>query len=103
MNTSQKRAVANHRRRLAERGMARYEVRGLEQDKALVRKFAKRLAENSADTERLRREITRELSPDAPSQFLTGRDIWDALRRSPAVGVDLNIEREQIPGRDVDL
>jgi hypothetical protein len=34
---SQKRAVANHRRRLAERGISRYEVRGLEKDKELVR------------------------------------------------------------------
>ena len=38
---SQKRAVANHRRRLAERGISRYEVRGLEKDKELVRKLAK--------------------------------------------------------------
>jgi hypothetical protein len=103
MNTSQKRAVANHRRRLAERGMARYEVRGLAQDKALVRKFAKRLAENSADTERLRQEIARELAREVSPQFLTGRDIWEALRRSPLVGADLNLEREVVSPREVDL
>ena len=48
MNELQKRAVDNHRRRLRERGMARYEVRGLESDKALVRRLATRLAENDA-------------------------------------------------------
>jgi hypothetical protein len=83
--------------------MARYEVRGLERDKALVRKLAKRLVENSADTERLRREIVRELAREPPPKFLTGRDIWEAFRRSPLVGADLNLEREVVPPRDVDL
>lgn len=103
MNASQKRAVANHRRRLGERGLARYEVRGLEQDKRLVRQLAKRLAANDAEAERLRREITRNVPEEAPFQPHTGKDIWDALRRSPLVGANLDLSREVVPERDVDL
>jgi hypothetical protein len=100
MNASQKRAVANHRRRLGELGIARYEVRGLEQDKQLVRQFAKRLAANDAEAERLREAITQEV---APRQFLTGKEIWEALRRSPLVGADLDLEREVVRPREIDL
>ena len=99
MSISQKRAVENHRRRMRERGLARYEVRGLEKDKGLVREFAKRLAANDAEAERLREAVTK-TPADWPR---TGKDIWDALRRSPLVGADLNLERELVPPRDVDL
>jgi hypothetical protein len=103
MNASQKRAVANHRRRLTERGLARYEVRGLECDKELVRNFAKRLAENNAKAEQLRREVAREIAPDLLPWPRTGKDIWDALRRSPLVGADLDFSRELVPEREIDL
>ena len=103
MNASQKRAVANHRRRLGERGLARYEVRGLEQDRQLVRQLAKRLAKNDAEAEHLRREITQKVADEAPLELRTGKDIWDALRRSPLVGLDLDIEREFTTGRDIEL
>ena len=99
VNGAQKRAVANHRRRMAERGLARYEVRGLEQDKELVRKFAGRLAANDREAMRLRQEVAGSVL-DRP---LTGKEIWEALRRSPLVGVELNLEREVTSGRDVDL
>ncbi len=79
--------------------MARYEVRGLEKDKGLIREFAKRLAANDAEAERLR-EAVRERASKWPR---TGRDIWEALRRSPLVGADLNLEREVVSPRDVDL
>jgi hypothetical protein len=96
---SQKRAVANYRRRLAERGLARYEVHGLERDKELIRKLASRLAESSAEAVRLRAEIAEAVGEQQPS----GRQIWEALRRSPLIGAELNIEREVVPPRDVDL
>ncbi|HLY45987.1 MAG TPA: hypothetical protein VKQ73_10445 [Stellaceae bacterium] len=99
MNASQKRAVANHRRRLTERGLARYEVRGLERDKELVRKFANRLATNDLEAERLRQEVAGSVF----AKRLSGRQIWEALRRSPAVGADLDLTREIVPERDVDL
>jgi hypothetical protein len=96
---SQKRAVANDRRRLAERGMARYEVRGLDTDKELVRKFAKRLAANDVGAQRLRAEVARGV---AGGESRRG-GIWAALRRSPLVGAGLNFEREVVRPRDVDL
>ena len=96
---SQRRAVANHRQRLAERGISRYEVRGLAKDKELVRKLAKRLSADDADAARLRAEIIKQVSDQPP----TRGGIWAALRRSPAVGADLDLTRERVPERDVDL
>src|SRR5258707_1074645 len=99
MNASQKRAIASHRRRLNERGLARYEVRGLEQDKELVRKFAKRLTAQDAEAVRLRKEVAQQVF----NRSLSGKEIWEALRRSPLVGSGINLEREVTLGRDVDL
>lgn len=42
----QKRAIAAHRRRLTERDLGRFEVRGLEADKDPSRGIARRLAAN---------------------------------------------------------
>src|SRR5205823_9061005 len=44
-NTSQKRAIKNYRNRLHQRGMARFEVLGLDADRDLIRSLARRLAE----------------------------------------------------------
>jgi hypothetical protein len=99
MQASQKRAVANNRRRLAERGMARFEVRGLAMDKELLRRLAKRLAANDVDAQRLRTEIAQRVAGGEPSRG----SIWEALRQSPLVGADLNLEREAVPPREVDL
>jgi hypothetical protein len=99
MQASQKRATANHRRRLRERGISRYEVRGLEQDKALIRGLANRLAANDAEAVRLRREVSRQVSAEVPQRG----GIWEALRRSPAVGADLDLARPIVGERDVDL
>ena len=96
---SQKRAVANYRRRLADRGLARYEVRGLKRDKELVRNLAKRLADDDPDAARLRADILKQVS-DEPRRR---GGIWAALRASPAVGADLDLTREIVPERDVDL
>jgi hypothetical protein len=99
MNASQKRAVANHRRRLGERGLARYEVRGLEQDKELVRQLAKRLAANDHKAAQLRADIVRETRSEPTRKG----GIYAALRRSPAVGADLDLSREIVSERDIDL
>jgi hypothetical protein len=79
--------------------MARYEVRGLATDKQLLRRLAKRLAANDVDAQRLRTEVAQRVAGEEPSR---GR-IWEALRRSPLVGADPNLEREVVPPRDVDL
>jgi hypothetical protein len=96
---SQRRAVANHRRRLSEQGISRYEVRGLAQDKDLVRRLAKRLAADDASAAQLRAEMVRQVADQPPIRG----GIWAALRRSPAVGADLDLTRETVPERDVDL
>jgi len=98
MKASQKRALASHRQRLAERGLARYEVRGLPRDKELIRGLAKRLAKNDAAAARLRRE----LSGSEDTKPRRGGSIeW--IRSSPLVGADLNLEREVVELRDLDL
>lgn len=48
-NTAQRRALDSYRRRLGERGMARFEVLGLDSDRELIRSLARRLAEDGPD------------------------------------------------------
>jgi hypothetical protein len=98
-DSSQKRALSNYRRRLGERGMARFEVLGLDADRELIRSVARRLAENDAEAKRLRGEFSRSL---AGEQTRRG-GILAALRRSPLVGADLDLTREVTTGRAVDL
>ena len=98
-NPSQKRALANYRRRLNERGMARFEVLGLDADRDLIRSLARRLAEGDAEAARLRAEVTRSVIGGPPRRG----GILSALRRSPLVGADLDLTREMTTGRDIDL
>ena len=99
MTDGQKRAVENHRRRLRERGVGRFEVRGLEADKALIREVAQRLAQRDESARRLRAGI--ETAMDAGAERRGG--VLAALRGSPLVGAQLDLQRETTSGRDVDL
>lgn len=96
--TSQKRALRNYRRRLGVRGMARFEVLGLDADRALIRALAKRLACNDPESVRMRAEIGRTISGE-PSRK---GGILAALRRSPLVGADLDLRRASETGRKVE-
>jgi hypothetical protein len=98
MNASQKRAITEHRRRLGEQGLVRYEVRGSPKDKELLRTLAKRLAQDDAEAVRLRSEVSKVVAVE-PSRG----GIWRALRSSPAVGAELDLTREVVLERDVDL
>ena len=71
----------------------------MEKDKELVRKLAKRLAADDVEAARLRKEMLKQVSDKASRRG----GIWEALRRSPAVGADLDLVREAIPERDIDL
>jgi hypothetical protein len=98
-DSSQYRAVKDYRRRLKQRGVARFEVVGRKDDQELIRALARQLAEGGADATRLRAEV---------SQSLAGRQgnkggIWAALRRSPLVGADVKFERPRVRERKVDL
>lgn len=97
--TSQKRALKRYRKRLAERGMARFEVLGLTTDRELIRSLARLLAGNGPEAARVRTAVRRTVSDDPPRKG----GILDALRRSPLVGADLNITRSAVDDRKVHL
>ena len=99
-SSAQTQALKNYRRRLGQRGMARYEVMGLSADRMLIRTLARRLAEDNTDTGRnFRAALCRNMEGEPAS---TG-GILSALRRSPLVGADLNLSREETAGRTVNL
>ncbi len=98
-NTAQKRAIKNYRSRLLRRGVARFEVLGLEADRDLIRSLAKRLAQNDPEASRIRLEVTRTVSNTVGKKG----GILAALRRSPLVGADLEMNRPFDPGRNVNL
>jgi len=98
-DTSQKRALKNYRKRLNARGMARFEVLGLDADRELIRSLAKRLAENDRDARRIRATVSRTIAGEPPKKG----GILAALRRSPLVGANLDLGRSVTHGRKVDL
>jgi hypothetical protein len=98
-DTSQTRALKNYRKRLHQRGMARFEVLGLAADRELIRSLARRLADNGPDATRIRAAMHRSVAADPRQKG----GILAALRRSPLVGADLNLSRPLTPGRKVRL
>jgi hypothetical protein len=98
-NITQKRALRNYRSRLVKRGMARFEVLGLDTDRNLIRSLAKRLAEDDSDSARIRAAVSRTIAGEPPKKG----GILTALRRSPLVGADLDLARCHEIGRKVDL
>jgi hypothetical protein len=97
--TPQKRALNNYRKRLRQRGMARFEVLGLDADRELVRSLARRLAGNGPDAGRIRDTVRLTVSGEPPKKG----GILSALRRSPLAGCDLDLTRPATPARRVDL
>lgn len=95
----QRRAVDTYRSRLSEKGMARFEVVGRDDDRDLIRTVARRLAEGGADADRLRAAVIRSIAGEAPPKG----GILAALLASPLVGADLDLSRSREEGRDVDL
>ena len=98
-NSAQKRALRNYRSRLVKRGMARFEVLGLDADRDLIRSLAKRLAEDDSEAARIRAAVSRTVAGEPPRKG----GILAALRRSPLVKADLNLARPRETGRKVDL
>ena len=97
MGGSQKRAIQNYRTRLGERGLARFEVVGRDADRDLIRFIARRLAEDGVEGARLRAALGQSIAGEPPK---TG-GILAALRRSPLVGADLDLQRPREDGRHV--
>ena len=99
MSSSQKRAIQSYRSRLSERGMARFEVLGLDADRDLIRSLARRLAEQGAEASRLRAVVSETIKGEPPKKG----GILAALRRSPMVGADLDLSRARDEGRRVEI
>lgn len=97
--TPQKRALRRYRKRLNQRGMARFEVLGLDADRELIRSLARRLAADGPDAARLRATVRVTIAEEPPKKG----GILNALRRSPLVGADLDLNRPPAPGRRVEL
>ena len=97
--TPQRRALHNYRKRLSQRGMARFEVLGRDADRELIRSLARQLAGDEPDAARIRATVRRTVSGEQPKKG----GILNALRRSPLVGADLDLNRPLTPGRRVDL
>jgi hypothetical protein len=98
-DAAQKKALRNYRVRLMKRGLARFEVLGLDADRDLIRSLAKRLAENDPEATRIRAVVRQTIDGEPPSKG----GILAALRRSPLVGAELDLARSHETGRKVDL
>jgi hypothetical protein len=98
-NIAQKRALRNYRSRLSKRGIARFEVLGLETDRDLIRALARRLAEAGPDATPMRATVNQLMAAGSPRKGV----ILGALRRSPLAHADLNLKRAHVAGRKVDL
>ena len=99
VKSSQQRAIENFRSRLAEKGMARFEVTGRSSDRELVRALARRLAEDGPESDRLRAALRQTIRGEPP----TKGGILRALMTSPLVGSELDLSRTREEGRKVDL
>jgi hypothetical protein len=97
--TPQERALKNYRKRLKQQGMARFEVLGLDADRELIRSLARRLAGNGPGSAQIRATVRHIVAGEQPKKG----GILQALRRSPLVGADLNLDRPVTPDRRVDL
>jgi hypothetical protein len=97
--TPQKRALKRYRKRLSQQGMARFEVLGLDADRELIRSLARRLAGDDPDSARIRASLRLTISGEQSKKD----GILNALRRSPLVGADLDLNRPLALGRRVDL
>ena len=99
MSGSQKRAIKNYRSRLSERGLARFEVLGLDTDRDLIRSLARRLAEEGPEAKRFRANLSQTISGEPPKKG----SILAALLRSPLVGADLDLTRPCEERRKVNI
>jgi hypothetical protein len=97
--TSQRRALKSYRDPLVERGMARFEVVGLDIDRQLIRALARQLAEDGPEASKLRNTVSQSVGSVLPTQG----GVLAALRRSPLVWAQLNLSRSNDDGRPVEL
>ncbi len=98
-NDAKQKANRNYRARLAQRGIKRFEVMALESDRKLLRRLARRLAEDGPEADQARATV-KVLVKGKPSR---PGGIFAALRRSPLVGANLDLSRPRVEGQKVEL
>jgi hypothetical protein len=89
--------MENYRKRLARRGMARFEVLGLKKDRELLRAVARRLAEDTTETDQIRAALKRSTAQERGKRG----GVLTALRQWPLA--ELNLDRAYTEGRKIDL
>jgi hypothetical protein len=99
MTSAQQRALKAYRARLTERGLTRFEVMALTEDRDLLRAAARALADDTPDAAVLRDAMRRLLPGAVPRRG----GVVEALRRAPLVGAELSLERSRDAGRPMDL
>ena len=97
ISKAQRRAIQNYRSRLGDRGLARFEVFGRDGDRDLIRSLARRLAEDTPEASELRATVSLSIAGEPPRKG----GILAALRRSPLVGVHIDLGRPREEGRAV--
>ena len=92
--------VARHRTRVAASGSKRVEVTVPSRDAALVKAIAGALRSGGEDAKRIRDSLQPIVSS---SKAKTGSELVAFFRRSPLVGADLQVERDESTGRSAEL
>jgi hypothetical protein len=99
MSPSQAKAVAKYRDRLADKGMARFEVLGRKSDSALIRSLARTIAEDDEKATALREFAEKIIEQDQPKRG----SLLAALLRSPLVGSGLDLTRSTDHARTIEF
>jgi hypothetical protein len=99
MSPSQAKAVAKYRDRLADKGMARFEVLGRKSDTALIRSLARTIAEDDEKAVALREFAEKIVEQDQPKRG----SLLAALLRSPLVGSGLDLTRSTDDARTIEF
>jgi hypothetical protein len=89
--------MQNYRKRLARRGFVRFEVLGMKKDRELLRAVARRLAEDTPETDKIRAALKKSAAQEPGPRG----GVIAALRRWPLAHLDLT--RPHIQGRKIDL
>jgi len=97
--SSQTRALKNYRKRLTQRGMARFEVLGLAADRELIRAVARRLAEDAPEAAQMRASLQQSTAPEPRAKG----GILAMLRSAPPGFAELDLTRPCVEPREVDL
>jgi hypothetical protein len=99
MGASQNRGIQSYRTRLSERGVARFEVLARNNDRDLIRSFARHLAEDGPEANQLRAIVGQRLSGSSSNKG----GILAALRRSPMAGREIEVIRSCDEARHIDI